>query len=84
MHTRKVGTSLCSRFLVMTSLVVCAGAVEQVQEAYRQIEVANKELESHRSKRIAARNEMIVVAQVLVRNMSDMIALELNRLVAML
>ena len=36
----------------------------QVQEAYRQMALSGKELESHKAKRLVARNEMIGAAQV--------------------
>lgn len=36
----------------------------QVQEVHRQMDECNKELESHKTKRLAARNEMIAMAQV--------------------
>jgi hypothetical protein len=40
---------------------------EEVQEAYRKMELTGKELESHKAKRLAARNEMIGIAQALER-----------------
>jgi chromosome segregation ATPase len=41
------------------------GTVEQVQEAHKQVQDATRELEAHKAKRLAARNEMIGMAQAL-------------------
>jgi hypothetical protein len=43
----------------------------QVQAAYRQMELSGKELESHKAKRLVARNEMIGAAQALERSQTE-------------
>jgi hypothetical protein len=44
---------------------------EEVQAAYKQMELSGKELESHKAKRLVARNEMIGAAQALERFQSE-------------